>query len=58
MAALGVFWLLLILIDKIPHDSTATLIRRKKIIFPTRIITFFFNIIVFAGTVQVSTTNT
>lgn len=58
MILLGVYWLLLILVDRIPHNPTAILIRRKKIIFPTRIITFVFNILLFSSLIQVSTTST
>lgn len=43
------------MVDKIPHDSTAMLIRRKTIIFPVRIYTFFFNILLFTSLVQVAT---
>lgn len=55
MCVLTAFWVLLIMVDKIPHDSTAMLIRRKTIIFPVRIYTFFFNILLFTSLVQVAT---
>lgn len=58
MILLGVFWLLLIVVDRIPHSPTAILIRRKKIIFPTRIITFIFNMLLFSSLLQVTTVST
>lgn len=58
MVLLGIFWMLLILSYRIPHNPTAILIRRKKIIFPTRIITFVFNILLFSSLIQVSTIST
>jgi hypothetical protein len=58
MILLGVFWLLLILADRIPHNPTAILIRRKKIIFPTRIITFVFNMLFFSSLIQITTVST
>lgn len=58
MCILGVFWLLLLLVERIPHSPTAVLVRRKKIIFPTRVITFIFNILVFSSVAQISTANT
>jgi hypothetical protein len=58
MVLLGVFWLLLILVDRIPHNPTAILIRRKKIIFPVRLFTFVFNILLFSSLVQLTTTKT
>lgn len=58
MVLLGVFWLLLIVVDRIPHSPTAILIKRKKIIFPTRVITFIFNILLFSSMLQVTTVST
>lgn len=58
MILLGIFWMLLILSYRIPHNPTAILIRRKKIIFPTRIITFVFNILLFSSLIQITTINT
>lgn len=58
MCVLGVFWLLLIFITKIPHAPTATLVNRKKIIFPTRIITFIFNMLLYSSLMEVATTQT
>lgn len=58
MALLGIFWMLLILSYRIPHNPTAILIRRKKIIFPTRVITFVFNVLLFSSLVQIATINT
>jgi len=39
------------------HNSTAILIRRKKIIFPIRMQTLIFNMLFFTSLVQVSTIN-
>ena len=50
--------MLLILSYRIPHNPTAILIRRKKIIFPTRVITFVFNVLLFSSLVQIATINT
>ncbi len=58
MCVLGVFWLLLILVDRIPHNPTAILLRRKKIIFPIRIITFIFNILLYSSLLQLTTVPT
>jgi hypothetical protein len=58
MALLGIFWLLLLLVDKIPHNPTVILIKRKKIIFPVRIITFVFNILLYSSVIQIITLNT
>lgn len=58
MVILGIFWLLLLLVDRIPHNPTAILIRRKKIILPTRIITFIYNILLFSSLIQITTTKT
>ena len=58
MCVLGVFWLLLILVDRIPHNPTAIILRRKKIIFPTRIITLVFNILLYSSLLQLTTVQT
>lgn len=58
MIILGIFWMLLILSYRIPHNPTAILIRRKKIIFPTRVFTFIFNILLFSSLIQITTINT
>ncbi len=51
---LGVFWLLLLMVDRISHNSTAVLIRRKKIIFPVRLITLVFNMLLYCSLMQVT----
>jgi hypothetical protein len=58
MILLGVYWIFLIAVDKIPHSPTAILIKRKKIILPTRIITFVFNMLLYSSLVQVTTIQT
>jgi hypothetical protein len=45
-------------VEKNAHDSTAILIRRKKIIFPVRLQTLIFNVLFFTSLVQVTTINT
>lgn len=45
-------------VEKNTHNSTAILIRRKKIIFPVRVQTLIFNMLFFTSLVQVSTINT
>lgn len=58
MILLGTYWVLLIAVDKIPHSPTAILIKRKKIILPTRIITFVFNMLLYSSLIQVTTIET
>jgi hypothetical protein len=48
----------MVLVDRIPHSPTAILLRRKKIIFPVRIITLIFNILLYVSLMQVTTTPT
>lgn len=58
MILLGVYWIFLIIAIRYPHNPTANLIRRKKIIFPTRIYTFIFNMLLYSSLIQVTTTST
>lgn len=58
MIFLGLYWILLIIAIRYPHNPTAALIRRKKIIFPTRIYTFIFNMLLYSSLIQVTTTST
>lgn len=58
MVLLGIFWFILLLIDKIPNNPTVALIKRKKIIFPVRIITFVFNILLYSSVMQIATVDT
>ena len=58
MILLGLYWLVLILVYRSKNSPTAILMKRKKIIFPVRIITFIFNITLYAGFIQVKTVKT
>ena len=58
MCILGVYWLLLIFVNHIPHPSLAALIKRKWIIVSTRVITFIFNMLLLASLLQLTTTAT
>jgi len=58
MILLGVYWLILILVYRLKNNSTAILIKRKKIIFPVRIITFIFNITLYSSLIQITTLKT
>ena len=51
------FLFIVVLTDKWMHSPTATLIRRKKIIFPVRITTLTFNILFLTSLIQVATIN-
>jgi hypothetical protein len=51
MIFLGFFWVLIIGMSRLPHNALATLIKRKKIIFPVRIYQIFFNMILFSSVV-------
>lgn len=46
---IGIFIILVSAVDRLPHNSMATLIKRKKIIFPLRIESFMFNMIIFTA---------
>jgi hypothetical protein len=54
VCVLGVFWLLLLMVDRISHNSTAVLVRRKKIILPVRLITLLFNMLVYCSLMQLT----
>jgi hypothetical protein len=49
ITTIGIFIVLVSAVDRLPHNSVATLIKRKKIIFPLRIESMMFNMTVFAG---------
>lgn len=49
MIILGVYWLILIGFYKSKNNTTAILLKRKVIILPVRIITFIFNITLYAS---------
>jgi len=55
---LAVFWMMTMMPDRYSHNSTAILIRRKKIIFPIRLITFLYNMLFYSCMVQITTTQT
>lgn len=54
VCVLLVFWLMLLMVDRISHNSTAVLIRRKKIIFPVRLITLVFNMLFYCSLMQLT----
>lgn len=58
MIILGLFWLMLIFVNKIPHKPTANFVHKMKVTLSLRIITFIFNILLFASMMQVTTTAT
>jgi hypothetical protein len=51
------FWLAIAVIGKVSQSPTAILLRRKRIIFPVRVLTFVFNILLFASLAQLSTSS-
>lgn len=53
-----VFLSLVISVEKIPHNSTAILIRRKRVIFPLRIISLIYNMQLFSSLASLSTIST
>ena len=55
IAAISIFCLILGIIERIPHSPTAALMKRKRITFPTRLITLTFTITVYAGLAEVTT---
>ena len=54
---LVVFLLVLALTDKNLHSPTAMLLRRKKVIFPIRLITLIYNVLLLSSLAQVSSVN-
>lgn len=54
---IGIFIILVSAVDRLPHNSMATLIKRKKIIFPLRIESIMFNMITFTALAQLCTIN-
>ena len=57
MCIMFIFWVIALIGDKFPHKPTATLIERKRIIFPTRFIGFFYTMIMFSSLAEISTLN-
>lgn len=55
---LATFWLMTMMADRISHNSTAILIRRKKIIFPVRLTTLVYNMLLYSCLMQITTTQT
>lgn len=51
------FFLITAAVDKLPHNTIGTLLKRKKIIFPFRIETIFWNITLFSTLSDVCTLN-
>lgn len=58
IVVLAAFWMMTMMADRISHNSTAILIRRKKIIFPVRLITLLYNMLFYSCMVQITTTQT
>ena len=58
MSFLAAFWLALIIASKYPNSPSSILITRKRIIFPTRITTFFMNIILYTALIDIATSIT
>ena len=54
---LFVFVIILGLTDKNLHSPTAMLLRRKKIIFPVRLITLLYNVLLLSSLTQVVSVN-
>ena len=52
-----IFVIILGLTDKNLHSPTAMLLRRKKIIFPVRLITLLFNVMLLSSLIQVVSVN-
>lgn len=55
LVAIAVFFLVLTMVDRIPHSPTAMLVRRKRVIFPTRLITLTYTIVAYAGLAELTT---
>ncbi len=55
LALLLVFGLVMVTLGKTSQQPTAILLRRKRIIFPVRIMTLFYNILLFSSLAQLST---
>ena len=58
MIILGIFWLMLIFVNKIPHQPTVAFVHKMKMTLSMRIISFIFNILLFASLMQITTTAT
>jgi hypothetical protein len=56
VTVLAAFWMMTMMADRISHNSTAILIRRKKIIFPIRLITLVYNMLLYSCMMQLTTT--
>ena len=52
-----IFVIILGLTDKSLHSPTAMLLRRKKIIFPVRLITLLYNVMLLSSLIQVVSVN-
>ena len=49
------FWLIQAIVGKRSQHPTAVLLRRKRVIFPVRVGTFVFNILLFSSLAELST---
>lgn len=57
LTIIGIFIILVSAVDRLPHNAIATLIKRKKIIFPLRIESLMFNMTVFTALAEACTIN-
>ena len=58
MIILGIFWLMIIFVNRISHQPTVNFIHKMKMTLSMRIITFIFNMLLFASLMQITTTAT
>lgn len=57
LTTIGIFIILVSAVNRLPHNSIATLIKRKKIIFPLRIESSIFNMLTFTALTEACTIN-
>jgi len=57
LLVLLIFLLILALVDKSLHSPTATMLKRKKIIFPIRLITLLYTPLLLSSLIQVINVN-
>lgn len=55
---IGLIFLFIVLVtDKMAHSPTGMLIKRKKVIFPVRLITLTFNVLLLSSLIQIVSLN-
>jgi hypothetical protein len=57
LLVLLIFLFILAMTDKMIHSPTAMLLKRKKVIFPIRLITLFYNVLFLSSLAQVTSIN-